>query len=97
MSFALPVVATRWRGIQSMVDDGTTGFLVPTEDPRALGDRLHELIASPDRRQAFGQAGRDRFRNDYTSDRYLERIAGLLRSVAGKEPNRSDAATTDTH
>ncbi len=37
MSFRLPVVATRWRGIPEVVDDGVTGFLVPPKDSGRFG------------------------------------------------------------
>jgi glycosyltransferase involved in cell wall biosynthesis len=51
----LPVVATRWRGIPSIVDDGDTGFLVDTHDaegadgggrPQEVRAGVHRLAAS---------------------------------------------------
>ena len=61
MSFALPVVATRWRGIPDIVDHGTNGFLVDVRDAAAIADRLEELHVDPRLRYRFGLAGREKF------------------------------------
>ena len=44
--FRLPVVATHWRGIQDIVQDGVTGRLVPIEDAAALGAALETLLST---------------------------------------------------
>ena len=40
MQFELPIVATRWRGVPSSVEDGENGFLVPVRDPPRWPTRL---------------------------------------------------------
>lgn len=54
----VPVIASAVGGIPEQVLDGQTGWLVPAADPRALADRLAELLAGGDRTRAMGQAGR---------------------------------------
>lgn len=57
MAAGLPVVSTREVGVPEMVDDGTTGLLVPPSDPPALAAALQELLRDPARRRAMGAAG----------------------------------------
>ncbi|MCU4975010.1 glycosyltransferase family 4 protein [Halobacteria archaeon AArc-m2/3/4] len=60
MASGLPVVATDIAGIPEQVADGESGYLIQPGDDKALADRLEELIASREHRQAFGATGRER-------------------------------------
>jgi glycosyltransferase involved in cell wall biosynthesis len=78
MMFALPVVATRWRGIPDIVDESTTGQLVPPRDPKATADQLRTLIRDRDLRQRMGRAGRARYLEQYRLERFLENMHDVL-------------------
>jgi glycosyltransferase involved in cell wall biosynthesis len=83
MEFGLPVVSTRWRGVQSVVADGETGFLVQIKDPAAVAERIALLIREPQRAAKMGAAGRRRFEAHYTVERFWERMeAAILKSVS---------------
>lgn len=60
MMSGLPVVATDIRGIREEVVPGVTGLLVPVRDSAALATALAQLAAQPEKRHAFGSAGRER-------------------------------------
>jgi glycosyltransferase involved in cell wall biosynthesis len=81
MQFGLPVVATDWRGIPSIVEDGRTGFLVPPRDAAALAERIESLLASPDLAAAMGERGRERFRDRFTADVFQRRMEEVIASV----------------
>ncbi|MBC7919454.1 MAG: glycosyltransferase family 4 protein [Ferruginibacter sp.] len=66
MQFHLPTVATRWRGIPSVVEDGKSGFLVPVQDARAMADQLALLIDDPARRREMGRYGRELYCKRFT-------------------------------
>ena len=83
MSFGLPVVATRWRGIPEIVQDGQTGFLVDVYDAAALAERLEQLQIDPNLRQRLGQAGRERFLDEFTAPRFWERMENVFLETAG--------------
>jgi glycosyltransferase involved in cell wall biosynthesis len=55
-----PVVATAVGGVPAMVEDGTTGRLVPSGDVAALAAALGDLLADPSGRRAAGVAARAR-------------------------------------
>jgi glycosyltransferase involved in cell wall biosynthesis len=65
MQFELPVVTTLWRGIPSIVEDGSSGFLVPIKDPVAVSERLGVLIQQPQLRAAMGARGRSIYLERY--------------------------------
>lgn len=70
MQFGKPLVATRWRGLPSVVQDGVNGYLVPVEDPAAVAARLLELINDPELRARMGAEGRRIFVERFTLERF---------------------------
>ncbi|HEX2529686.1 MAG TPA: glycosyltransferase family 4 protein [Geminicoccus sp.] len=58
MASGLPVVASGHGGLLDLVDDGTTGLLVPPGDPEALARAIARLLDDPARTHSLGQAGR---------------------------------------
>jgi len=53
-----PAVTTDIRGCRDVVRNGVTGELVPVRDPAALAAALRRLARDPERRRAYGEAGR---------------------------------------
>ncbi len=74
MMFQLPVVATQWRGIPDIVQDGTTGLLVPVRDAGKTAEALTKLIDDPQLRQRMGKAGRARYVSTFQFDNFLHNM-----------------------
>ncbi|MFQ5896807.1 MAG: glycosyltransferase [Candidatus Methylomirabilia bacterium] len=55
MACGSPVIASRVGGLATTVVDGTTGYLVPEGDPRALASRIAQLLEDEALRQRFGR------------------------------------------
>jgi glycosyltransferase involved in cell wall biosynthesis len=84
MAASVPIVATAVGGIPELVTDGSEGVLVPAPpEPGTVAQALADLLASPARRRAMGEAGRMRFDAEFTVQRWAQRMAGLYREVAG--------------
>ena len=83
MAFGLPVVATRWRGIPSIVDDGETGFLVDIHDSDAVADRLARFTEDDRLWQRMSIAARSKFEREYTWPRHAARMRHALLATAG--------------
>jgi glycosyltransferase involved in cell wall biosynthesis len=59
-SFAKPVVVSDVGGLSEMVEDGTTGVLVPPRDERAIADAVIRLVKDPALRRSMGARGREK-------------------------------------
>jgi D-inositol-3-phosphate glycosyltransferase len=55
MACGTPVIASRVGGLTFTVRDGSTGFLVPNDDPKALAEKLSFLLTNKPMRQEMGQ------------------------------------------
>ena len=88
MAIGLPVVATSVGGVPSVIDEGLTGFLVPSGDERALRDRLAALRANPEASRAIGARARAAAVTRFSADRmhgdYLELYERVLRQSGGR-------------
>jgi glycosyltransferase involved in cell wall biosynthesis len=81
MQFGKPVVTTKWRGIQALVEDGESGYLVPIKDSQAIADKLELLILNPDLRMRMGRRGRDLYLQHYTDERFQNNMYNCLKSA----------------
>ena len=84
MAAGKAVLATRVGGNPEAVEDGRTGLLVPPADPGALASAILELLRNTARAEAMGNAGRERVRERFSTERmvaaveenYLELLEG---------------------
>jgi glycosyltransferase involved in cell wall biosynthesis len=70
----LPAIATHHAGIDDVVIDGTTGFLVNEFDARAMSERMLQLIDDPQLAGRMGRAARTHVEARFAMD---DRIATL--------------------
>lgn len=82
MALERPVVASSAGGLKEVVEDGTTGFLVAPNDPRALADRLSLLIDRPDLRDRMGRLGRLRVLEHFEIEKQMGKVIEHLRIAA---------------
>ncbi len=68
MAAATPVVATAIGGPSEILDDGSTGLLVPPSDPLALTEALLTLIAAPGKAAEMGLRARTVVDEQYTDE-----------------------------
>ncbi|NWF79027.1 MAG: glycosyltransferase family 4 protein [Chloroflexi bacterium] len=83
MLHALPVVATRWRGLTDLVAEGVSGLLVPPCDPQAVADAVAVLLTDPAQLQRMGAAGRALYLERYTLAAYRARLEAALVAARG--------------
>ena len=81
MRAGLPVVASIVGGILESVDEDVTGYLVPRGDADRLAGRLAHLIDYPDERVRLGQAGRQRFKEQFRFERMANRSLEIYEEI----------------
>jgi len=79
----LPVISTRVGDIPHMVEDGKSGFFIPTGDASALAEKIEILMTDPVLRDAMGRAARTRAASDFNwADRARAMDAILQKTLA---------------
>lgn len=79
-----PVVATDVVGSRDVVTDGTTGFLVPPEDPEALAVAMERVLDDPDLRAQLSAGSRAAARDRFDVRRQAAAHADLYRRLASQ-------------
>jgi D-inositol-3-phosphate glycosyltransferase len=94
MACGTPVVASQIGGLAFLVQDGETGFTVPTNDPAALAERLAILIEDRSLRDRMG-ARAATFARGYGWNTIAERIVALYQEVLGEPKPRAKKGPAD--
>jgi glycosyltransferase involved in cell wall biosynthesis len=81
MAAGLPVVATRVGGVPELIEDGTTGWLVPPRDIESLGSRLRVLLSDRELRVRMGAAGYARIRDHFSTAHMTKNFAQLYEEL----------------
>lgn len=85
MAAGRPVVTSDCGPAREIVEHDRQGILVPPGRPDALAAALETLLASPEKRQAMGEAGRARAREHYAIDDMVARFETVFERVAGRQ------------
>lgn len=85
----LPVIVTRVGDVSAMVEDGTSGFVVPDNDPGALAEKLAIVLIDQRQRQEMGKAGLNLLYRMFTLDSMTTAVEQIYRDVLRRRDNRS--------
>lgn len=81
MQYKLPLIATKWRGIQSVVQHGQNGFLVEIKSVEDIVNRIMYFAERPKRIIEFGESSREIYLEKYTLEKYLFNLEEELASI----------------
>jgi glycosyltransferase involved in cell wall biosynthesis len=81
MACGLPVVASNVGGIPEQVDDGITGFLVPLEDPRALEQKVVQLLQNDTLRNSMREAACQKAQSEYNLDNQIKQYLNWYQRI----------------
>lgn len=71
MSLAVPVVATSVGGMKEVIEDGSSGLIVPPNDAAVLADALNRLYSDPKLRAVMGERARARIISNFGVEQYV--------------------------
>lgn len=74
MEQGLPCVASAIGGIPEIIDEGKTGFLIPCRKVQPLAERIGLLLKDISLRKQLGEAGRAKFKREYTLLRFEDNM-----------------------
>ncbi len=80
MAYRTPVLAERSTLMEHYVTDGVGGILLKQSEPTTMAASVAAFLATEDRRQAMGRAGRARLEREFSYDAM---IAGYERAISG--------------
>jgi mannosyltransferase len=89
MACGCAVVASDTGAFRTIVEEGVTGYVVPTEDVDALADRLRALMRDPLRTAEMGRLGRERVERSFSVEREAEGIAAVYDTVWQRTAQRT--------
>ncbi len=72
-----PVIGPRTAAVSTVIRDGQDGWLVPLDDPGAIGEALKRWISSPALARQMGESGRRRVLSRYTCSRIADVVEGI--------------------
>ena len=87
MASGLPVVGTRVGGLQTLIDDGESGLLVPAGDYQALADAIARVLTDPRLRMHLAHGARERAEH-YTWQSVGARMEALYARILADERSR---------
>jgi D-inositol-3-phosphate glycosyltransferase len=82
MACGTPVIGADVGGIRHSVAHGTTGWLVPPNDPDAIAERAAELFRDPERLKEFGRNAIRRVNSHFTWQKVARSLALFYEEVA---------------
>ena len=80
-SQGLACVATRFSAIPELIENETSGLLVPPKDPDALATSLAQAIRDPELRRTLGAAAATKVHNEFDLNPGIARLKALLETT----------------
>jgi D-inositol-3-phosphate glycosyltransferase len=96
MACGTPVIASKVGGLSLIVQDQTTGYLVPERDAPSLAEKIELLLADPELGQGIGVQATgwaQRFRWPAIANRIIELYDQVLLNQAGVSIERTSLST----
>lgn len=81
MACGAPAICTEVASLPEIVEDGVTGFVVPPNDSRALGEKLIWLRDHTEEAQAMGERARERVLEKFTWPAVVSRCLKIYQSA----------------
>lgn len=81
MEQGLACISTHEGGISAIIEEGKTGYVIDKQQPLALADKINYLIEHPELCQAMGEAGKKKFIEEFTLERFENRMEEILREI----------------
>jgi glycosyltransferase involved in cell wall biosynthesis len=86
MACGAPVICTDVASMPEIVEDGVVGFIVPPNEPSALGQKIRWLARNPAGAAEMGRAGRRRVLQKFTWPQVVRRCLDAYGCALARQP-----------
>ena len=87
MATGVPVIAADSGGPASFIQTDVNGVLVPPENPKALADKITDLLMNEKHRETMGKSGRETIEHRFNIRKTVSSIEDVYYSLAGRAMN----------
>jgi glycosyltransferase involved in cell wall biosynthesis len=92
-----PVVATSVGGVPEIIEDGTTGLLVPPGDPQAMADAILAMLTEPQRARQLATAAKKLVEREYSTEAWSKKWEALYVQEVRRRSKRARRARLAPH
>lgn len=79
----LPVISTKTGGINEVIQEGRTGFMIKPNDSQELSQAIEKIIQNPELGRMFGQYGRDYIVENFSNRVIAHKLYELFKHIYG--------------
>ncbi len=84
MAYGVTPVVTRTGGSAELLEDGSSGYVVPPADANALAEAIRKLYKNPEQCRAMGVKARERIRDIFNLQNSVRDTLEFLKFIVGK-------------
>lgn len=78
MEQGLACISTNEGGISAIIEEGKTGYVIDKQQTLALAEKIDYLINHPELCRTMGEAGKKKFKDEFTLERFENRMKEVL-------------------
>lgn len=78
MMYQMPLIASKWRGIQSIIEENKNGFLVDIKNAQQIANCIEAFYNNRSLIEAMGKESRNIFKKKYEIKNYFDAIENLI-------------------
>lgn len=78
MEQGLPCISTNEGGIPAIIENGKTGYIIEKHSPKVIAEKIEYLMEHPQQCINMGEAGKEKFFNEFTLDKFEIRMKNIL-------------------
>jgi len=87
MAAGKPVIASDIRGVDEIIVNGVSGYLVPPRNPEALASAIRTLLEDKELSGRIAEAGRRRIENEFSADTMTNKVTGIYEDLIAQGMN----------
>ena len=78
LSYATPVISTKYRGIPEQVKNEVNGILIETQKPESIADAIESIVYDKNNYRKLSINALNVFNSKFTKEQYLDRLIPMV-------------------